>query len=311
MVKLNAGFKTLILVVIIISSFTFLGLIYFSLNNTHPTITLATTTSTDNSGLLEYLHKQIEKDLDLKIEVIPKGTGAALEYARQGLADVVMVHARSLEDQFIDEGYGIHRVDLMYNDFVLVGPTQDPAQIKGLTNTTNVFQHLYDNKDKIKFFSRGDISGTNVKELELWKNIGINIQDNATWTLNNPWYLETGSGMGSTLTTTSTAQGYTLTDRATFLFMKGDLDLVILAEGSNLDNNWRNPYGIILVNPDKFETGAIKFDLAKEYVKWLISSTGQNTIDSYKIEGNQAFFADFMNLQSELPTEELQFWGIQ
>jgi tungstate transport system substrate-binding protein len=221
-----------------------------------------------------------------------------------------MVHARNLEDQFIDEGYGLHRIDLMYNDFILVGPKNDPAQIKGTTNATEAFLRLYEFRNELTFFSRGDNSGTYIRELELWELAGIEIQNDFGWAQNNTWYLETGSGMGSTLTTASESDAYTLTDRATYLFMQDNLLLDILAQGPTNDISWRNSYGVILINPEKYETGKIKFDLAKEYVKWLISSSGQNFINEYEIKGYQVFFADFLNHINELTAEELEFWGI-
>jgi tungstate transport system substrate-binding protein len=310
MVKLNLGFKSLILVVIIITSIPILGLLISFLNDSPRVLTLATTTSTDNSGLLEYLHEKMKNDTDIEIDIVAVGTGAALEQARLGLADVVMVHARSLEDQFTGEGYGVHRIDLMYNDFILVGPKNDPALIKGMVNVTEIFLRLYEKRQEINFFSRGDNSGTHIRELVMWELAGIKILDDIDWAQNNTWYLETGSGMGSTLTTASESDAYTLTDRATYLFMQDNLQLDILAQGSNPDTLWRNTYGVILVNPEKFETGSIRFDLAKEYVKWLISSPGQNFINEYKIKENQVFFADFLNHINELTAEELEFWGI-
>ncbi len=298
------------------------GLVYFSLpsstNNPgsvskpQETITLYTTTSTDNSGLLDYLHPLMNVDTNITVNVVAVGTGAALEAARQGLADVVMVHARSLEDQFIAEGYGIHRVSLMHNDFVLVGSSSDPAHVMGMTNATQVFQKLYANRDKITFVSRGDNSGTNVKELELWNASGIAIDSNsATWASANPWYQESGSGMSKTLTTASTKGAYTLTDRATFLFMNNSLNLEILAQNPTGDPNWQNPYGVILVNPAKFSNVNIKFDVAKEYVQWLISSKGQAEINNYKINGKQVFFADFDIYKSQMSSSELNFWGLK
>jgi tungstate transport system substrate-binding protein len=252
----------------------------------------------------------MKNDTDIEIDIVAVGTGAALEQARLGLADVVMVHARNLEDQFIDEGYGLHRIDLMYNDFILVGPKNDPAQIKGTTNATEAFLRLYEFRNELTFFSRGDSSGTYIRELELWELAGIEIQNDFGWAQNNTWYLETGSGMGSTLTTASESDAYTLTDRATYLFMQDNLHLDILAQGPTNDISWRNSYGVILINPEKYETGKVKFDLAKEYVKWLISSSGQNFINEYEIKGYQVFFADFLNHINELTAEELEFWGI-
>ncbi|MHA2363755.1 MAG: substrate-binding domain-containing protein [Candidatus Hodarchaeales archaeon] len=285
--------------------------LFFILNDeTNPSITLATTTSTDNSGLLDYVHPLMTKDTGVNVNIVPLGTGAALEYGRKGLVDVVIVHARSLEDEFINEGYGIHRVDLMYNDFIIIGPSDDPAQIKGLSDNTDIFQALHLARNNIKFISRGDNSGTHVKELNLWKSAGITINsDDFQWANDNSWYMETGSGMGSTLTITSELKNaYTLSDRGTWLFQKVNLDnLENLAEGPE---SWHNPYGAILVNPAKFNSGLIKLDLAKKYVKWLISTTGQSMIDDYVIEGEKAFFADFKSHLNEMTLNEIEFWGI-
>lgn len=301
---------SMLIIIIVLTTGLYYGVI---INNDRLDIVLATTTSTDNSGLLNYLHNEMKKDLDVKIDVVAVGTGAALEYARQGLADVVMVHARTLEDQFIKEGYGFHRVDLMYNDFVIVGPATDPAQIKGLRNSTEVFKKLFQERfnNNVSFYSRGDNSGTHVKELHLWNISSVIIDsDNQTWAQSNPWYSETGAGMGSTLTTASTSGSYTLTDRATFLFMEDKLNLEILYEASAPDDQLQNPYGIILVNPAKFSTGKIKVDLAKQYVQWLISSKGQEAINSYKIKNRQVFFADFMAHYDEMANNEKEFWGL-
>ena len=274
-------------------------------------ITLYTTTSTDNSGLLDYLHPLLKADTNITVNVVAVGTGAALEGARQGLADVVMVHARSLEDEFIAEGYGIHRVSLMHNDFILVGPSSDPAQVMGMTNATQVFQKLYANRNNIIFLSRGDNSGTNVKELELWNASGVSIDgNNITWAGANQWYQESGSGMSSTLTTASTEGAYTLTDRATFLFMNETVNLKILAQNPTGDLNWQNPYGVILVNPDKFTNVNIKMDVAKRYVQWLISPKGQTAINDYRINNKQVFFADFATYESQMPSSELDYWGL-
>ncbi|MFX0151683.1 MAG: substrate-binding domain-containing protein [Candidatus Hodarchaeota archaeon] len=298
----------LIIAIMVIGGLAFISIISFLIPASSSTITLATTTSTDNSGLLDYLHPEMTKDTGVKVDIVPVGTGAAIEHGKSGLADVIIVHARALEDQFVAEGYGVHRVDLMYNDFIIVGPSEDPANIKGLTNSTEIFIRLYNARQSIGFVSRGDNSGTHVKELELWTLVNINIQsDSIAWAENNPWYLETGSGMGSTLSTASIAQAYTLTDRGTWLFNEESLDLDLLAQGSDL---WHNPYGAILVNPDKFEFIKINFEMAKKYVQWLISTKGQSMINNYTIKGNQAFFADFINHVEELSAEELDFWNL-
>ena len=280
-------------------------------DNSIESITIATTTSTDNSGLLSYFHPVITKDTGFNIDVIAVGTGAALELARGGLADVVIVHAQNLEDEFIQEGFGSHRVALMFNDFIIVGPTNDPAKIRGNSNTSEVFTLLYNSRENIEFVSRGDSSGTHVKELTQWELAGINIDnDNYSWAQENPWYLETGSGMGETLTVAWQLNAYTLTDRSTWLFNQYNAHnaLEIIAEGSP---EWLNRYSAILVNPDAFSTQIINFNSAKRYVQWLISGKGQSLIGNYTINDSQAFFPDFNNHIDEMTEEELEFWGIQ
>ena len=306
--------KILIGAVIIIAVIITSGLVYIAMTPPAKTITMYTTTSTDNSGLLQYLRPMWEKDTGITVDWVPVGTGAAIQAAEQGEADVVMVHARTLEDQFVAAGYGYHRVSLMHNDFVLVGPSSDPAGVNNMTNATLVFQKLYDDRANIKFISRGDNSGTNVKELELWNasNIFVN-GSNSAWASANPWYESTGSGMSKTLTVASTEQAYTLTDRATFLQVmstnSSSLELTILAQDPT-SAVWANPYGVILVNPAMFPNINIKVDLAKQFVEWLISDKGQSAINSYTINGKQVFFADFQNLKSELNSTELSYWGL-
>ncbi|MFW9778560.1 MAG: substrate-binding domain-containing protein [Candidatus Heimdallarchaeota archaeon] len=273
-------------------------------------ITLATTTSTDNSGLLEFLHPIMTNDTGgLEVDVVAVGTGAAIEQARRGLADVVIVHNRELEDQFVKDGFGFHRVDLMYNDFILVGPESDPAGVKGITNSSEIFRRIYGERANSSFMSRGDGSGTHLKELELWEAAGVSIgSENSSWVGENPWYLESGSGMGETLTLASVSQSYTLTDRGTWLFVMERLSSLVLLASGPLE--WHNPYGAMLVNPTKFPSGTIKLDAAKKYIQWLISDKGQNLIDTYLIGGEQAFFADFANHLSEMSGSEKEFWGI-
>ena len=306
--------KLLISAVVIVAVVITSGLVYIALTPPSKTITMYTTTSTDNSGLLQYLKPMWEKATGITVDWVPVGTGAAIQAAEQGEADVVMVHARTLEDQFVNAGYGFHRVSLMHNDFVLVGPASDPAGVNGMTNATLVFAKLYQflkTQTTVKFVSRGDNSGTNVKELTLWNESGVFVDGgNSTWAGQNKWYEESGSGMSKTLTVASTEQSYTLTDRATFLKVNTTaIDLTILAQDATSDA-WANPYGVILVNPAAFPNLPIKMDLAKQYVEWLISDQGQAAINAYRINGKQVFFADFQNLKSELNSAELAFWGL-
>ncbi|MHA2030214.1 MAG: substrate-binding domain-containing protein [Candidatus Kariarchaeaceae archaeon] len=270
-------------------------------------ITLTTTTSTENSGLLDYLHPKMTEKLGINVDIVSVGTGAALEQARKGLADLVIVHAKSLEDQFISEGYGVHRVTLMSNDFIIVGPSSDPGQIKGLSNSSAIFEQLHNNSD-LKFVSRGDNSGTHIREMELWSLAGIQINiSNYSWHLNNPWYIEAGSGMSQTLMVASELHAYTITDRSTWLFMKDFLNLDLLAEGPDL---WKNIYNAVLVNPEKFDKLTINFLTAKRYVQWLISNEGQSLIDNYTINGVKLFQAEFSNSLNDLSSEEILFWEI-
>ncbi len=300
--------STLSLIIIASLSFMLIPPLYDSFINRNNHIILATTTSTENSGLLDFLHPKMTKDIDIIVEVVPVGTGAALEQAKKGLADLVLVHAISLEDQFIAEGFGIHRVTIMSNDFVIVGPSSDHAQIRGLDNNSAIFERLHNNGD-FNFISRGDNSGTHIKEKELWSLAGIQINiSDYNWYLNNSWYIEVGSGMSQTLLVASELQGYTLTDRGTWLFMRDTLNLELLAEGSEL---WKNFYSVILVNPAKFLNATIDFQNAKRYVQWLISTEGQSLIDSYKINGEKLFHAEFVNTIDDLSLEEILFWEIE
>ncbi len=296
---------------IFLLSFSFIAVFFINQLNSQQTekIILATTTSTEHSGLLDYLHYELAKQSKISVGVVSVGTGAALEIAKKGLADVVLVHAKSLEDEFIAEGYGIHRVTTMSNDFVIVGPSSDPGQIKGLQNSTEVFKRLYSNRDALKFVSRGDNSGTHIKEKQLWSqaNITINISD-INWHKSNDWYIEVGTGMSSTLVEASELQAYTLTDRGTWLFLKENLDLEVIVEGLEL---WKNFYSAILVNPAKFENNSINYQTAKNYVQWLISPEGQSLINSYTVNGEQLFYSEFINSLEELPVEEQLFWEIK
>ncbi|WP_085902656.1 substrate-binding domain-containing protein [Kiloniella majae] len=240
-------------------------------------ITLASTTSTQNSGLFDYLLPLFKKQTGVEVHVVAVGTGAALKLARNGDADVLMVHHKTSEEKFVSDGYGVERFDVMYNDFVLVGPDSDPAEVKG---TQTIAEAL--NKIKTKqaiFLSRGDDSGTNKRELELWKASGSNPKS-----ASGDWYRETGSGMGATLNTTVAMQGYTLTDRATWISYKNKQNMEILFEG---DKRLFNQYGVIVVNPEKFPH--VKIKPAETFVNWIVSSKGQKAIAGYKLSGEQLF----------------------
>jgi tungstate transport system substrate-binding protein len=231
---------------------------------------LATTTSTENSGLLSYLLPYFEQEYNVKIDVIAVGTGQALKLGEDGNADVLMVHARALEDAFMEAGHGVRREDLMYNDFVIVGPPSDPAGIKGMKKAARAFEEIA--AAKAPFVSRGDESGTHTKEKAIWAEAGIEPSGD--------WYISAGQGMGAVLTMADEQQAYTLSDRATYLArtLEGT-ELVILVEGDPL---LFNPYGVIAVNPDKGPH--IKIDLANTFIDWLISVPTQEKIAQFGVE---------------------------
>ncbi|WP_417433498.1 substrate-binding domain-containing protein [Kiloniella sp.] len=240
-------------------------------------ITLASTTSTQNSGLFDYLLPLFKKQTGVDVHVVAVGTGAALKLARNGDADVLMVHHKTSEEKFVADGYGVKRFDVMYNDFVLVGPDSDPAKVKGSETIVDALNNIK-TKQSV-FLSRGDDSGTNKRELELWKANGDNPKS-----ASGDWYRETGSGMGATLNTAVAMQGYALTDRATWISYKNKQNMEILFEG---DERLFNQYGVIVVNPEKFPH--VKVKPAETFVNWIISSKGQEAIAGYKLSGEQLF----------------------
>jgi len=244
------------------------------------TLTLATTTSTENSGLLNYLLPYFEEEANAEVEVIAVGTGQALQIGEDGNADVLMVHARSLEDAFMDAGHGVRREDLMYNDFVIVGPPDDPAGIEGMTDAAAAFAQIAE--AEATFISRGDESGTHTKEKAIWSAAGVEPSGD--------WYVSAGQGMGAVLTMADEQEGYTLSDRATYLArtLEGT-DLVILTEG---DPILFNPYGVIAVNPEK--SPEINAELADQFIDWLISVPTQEKIAEFGVEefGSPLFTPD-------------------
>ena len=241
-------------------------------------ITVASTTSTEQSGLFKHLLPQFEKKSGIQVRVVALGTGQSLDMGKRGDADVVFVHAKALEEKFVAEGHGVKRFEVMYNDFVLVGPRSDPARIGG---TKDIVAALAKTKAaQAPFASRGDKSGTHFAELQLWKAAGIDIEKER-----GPWYRDTGSGMGPTLNTAAGMNAYALTDRGTWLSFKNRGDLVISVEG---DQRLFNQYGIILVNPARH--AHVKKDLGQAFIDWVVSQEGQAAIASYKIGGEQLFF---------------------
>ena len=240
-------------------------------------IVVASTTSTQDSGLFGYLLPIFKAKTGIEVKVIAQGTGQALDTARRGDADVVFVHAKSQEEKFLAEGFGVKRYDVMYNDFVLIGPNSDPAGVKG----RDIEAALKTIKDKAApFVSRGDKSGTHSAELALWKQAGIDIA--AT---KGPWYREIGQGMGTALNTAGAMNGYVLSDRGTWISFKNRGDLDIVVEG---DRRLFNQYGVMLVNPEKFPS--VKKEFGQAFIDWLVSTEGQAAIAGYKIEGQQLFF---------------------
>jgi len=241
-------------------------------------ITVASTTSTEQSGLFRHILPIFEKKTGIQVRVIALGTGQALDMARRGDADVVFVHARAAEEKFVAEGYGVMRLPVMYNDFVLIGPRSDPAKIVGGKDILTALRRI--KAATSPFVSRGDRSGTHMAELTLWKSSGIEIDKEK-----GPWYRDTGQGMGPALNTASSMNGYILADRGTWISFKNRGDLSILVEG---DKRLFNQYGVILVNSVKHKH--VKKQMGQAFIDWVVSPEGQKAIADYKIGGEQLFF---------------------
>jgi tungstate transport system substrate-binding protein len=242
-------------------------------------IVVASTTSTQDSGLFGYLLPIFKAKTNIEVKVIAQGTGQALDTARRGDADVVFVHAKSQEEKFLAEGFGVKRFDVMYNDFVLIGPKDDPAGVKG--RDIEIALKTIQTKGA-SFVSRGDRSGTHAAELGLWKQAGIDITAGK-----GPWYREIGQGMGAALNTAGAMNGYVLSDRGTWISFRNRGDLAIVVEG---DKRLFNQYGVMLVNPEKYPS--VKKELGQTFIDWLMSPEGQAAIAGYKIDGQQLFFPD-------------------
>jgi tungstate transport system substrate-binding protein len=241
-------------------------------------IVVASTTSTQDSGLFGHVLPLFKAKTGIDVRVVAQGTGQALDTGRRGDADVVFVHARSAEEKFLAEGFGVKRYPVMYNDFILIGPQSDPAGIRGSKDIVAALKTL---KDKgSAFISRGDKSGTHQAELNLWSIAGIDIAKEK-----GPWYKEIGQGMGAALNTASASNAYVLADRGTWLSFKNRGDLVIAVEG---DKRLFNQYGVMLVNPQKHPS--VKKEPGQQFIDWLVSAEGQKAIADYKINGEQLFY---------------------
>ena len=241
-------------------------------------ITVASTTSTEQSGLFKHILPEFAKKTGVQVRVVALGTGQALDVGRRGDADVVFVHDKPAEEKFVAEGSGVERKEVMYNDFVLIGPKSDPAKIAGGKDIVAALKQV--KAAQAPCVSRGDKSGTHAAELRYWKDAGIDIAADK-----GPWYKETGSGMGPALNTASSMNAYILADRGTWLSFKNRGDLAILVQG---DPRLFNQYGVILVNPAKYPH--VKKAEGQAFIDWLVSPEGQQSIASYKIEGEQLFF---------------------
>jgi tungstate transport system substrate-binding protein len=249
-------------------------------------ITVASTTSTKNSGLLDHLLPTFQEETGIEVRVVAVGTGKALQQARDGDADVLLVHAKAREEKFVEEGYGVERFDVMYNDFVIVGPESDPADVGGMSDAVAALRKIAE--AEATFASRGDDSGTHTKERNLWKDAGVD-----PTAASGEWYRETGSGMGPTLNTGIGMGAYVLTDRATWISFENKADYEVQVEG---DPKLFNQYGVILVNPEKHPH--VKADLGQTFVDWLLSDEGQRLIADYELNGQQLFFPNAKKGQS-------------
>jgi tungstate transport system substrate-binding protein len=241
-------------------------------------IILASTTSTQDSGLFGHILPLFKAKTGIDVKVVAQGTGQALDTGRRGDADVLLVHAKAQEEKFVADGFGVKRYPVMYNDFVLIGPKSDPAGIKGMSDVAKALQAI--KSRGASFISRGDRSGTHIAELDLWKAAGIDIGKEK-----GPWYKEIGQGMGAALNTASAANAYVLADRGTWLSFKNRGDLDILLAG---DKRMFNQYGVILVNPARHPH--VKKEFGQAFIDWLVSPEGQRAIADYKIGGAQLFY---------------------
>jgi len=241
-------------------------------------ILLQSTTSTANSGLYDYILPMFTGKTGIQVNVVAVGTGQAIKNAQNGDGDVLLVHAKSAEEKFVAEGYGVERFDVMYNDFIIVGPPSDPAKIAGGSDAAAALKAIADSRSL--FVSRGDNSGTHKKEMALWKAAGVDAGAGS-----GTWYRETGSGMGATLNAAVGMGAYALTDRGTWISFKNKGDYKVVVEG---DKNLFNQYGVILVNPHKHPR--VKQAEGQAFIDWILGDEGQAAIASYTLDGQQLFF---------------------
>lgn len=256
-------------------AWSFLGI---TANAEEKSIVVASTTSTQDSGLFGHILPLFKAKTGIDVKVVAQGTGQALDTGRRGDADVVFVHAKRQEEKFVAEGYGVKRFPVMYNDFILIGPKSDPAKISGGKDIVAALKAIYEKG--APFVSRGDRSGTHSAELALWKAAGLDPAGSK-----RSWYREIGQGMGAALNTAHAMEAYVLSDRGTWISFKNKGDLQIAVEG---DKRLFNQYGVTLVNPEKYPS--VKKDLGQAFIDWLVSPDGQNAIRSYQINGQELFF---------------------
>ena len=252
----------------------------WSANASERFIVVASTTSTENSGLYNFVLPRFSEQTGIEVRVVAVGTGQALYIAQNGDADVLLVHHRPSEDQFVSQGYGVARYDLMYNDYVIVGADSDPAGTRHAADVADALTRIANHRSL--FFSRGDDSGTHKKEVELWDRTEIDLS-----AVNGEWYRETGRGMGATLNMASSTDAYTLSDRSTWLSFGNKGNLALLFQG---DPPMFNQYGIILVNPERHPHA--RAEEGQVFIDWMLGEIGQNLINSFQIQGQQAFFAN-------------------
>ena len=264
------------------------------------TLTLTTTTSTYDTGLIDELNRPFEERFGVTVDTVAQGTGGALETARAGDSDVVLVHARSLEDEFIEEGYGVNRRDLMFNDFVVVGPSDDPAGLSGVVDVEPAMAEIAETE--ATFVSRGDGSGTHTKERELWEAADLTVESFGEW------YVDGGDGMGVILSESSMQGAYTVSDRGTFLDMSREIDLEIYVDGpvEGGPELLANPYGIVAVNPAVHDN--VAYDLAMAYIGYVTSLEGQRIIEEYTSGGEQLFFAEALSEDPEFQQYVPEGW---